>query len=59
MKFLLDRGIDVNVQDNARGAPLINACYYEDIVKIKLESGADANIQDARGFTPLLVASQY
>jgi ankyrin repeat protein len=54
-RLLLDRGADVNAQDQNHATPLLLAAErrMDDIARILLEHGADPNVKNIRGKTPL------
>jgi ankyrin repeat protein len=54
-RLLLDRGADVNAQDQNHATPLLPAVelHMDDIALILLEHGADPNVKNTRGKTPL------
>lgn len=58
-KMLIDKGADVNLGDNYKRTPLMNAISYENLGVIKLltDNGADVNAKDYAGFTPLMFTS--
>ncbi len=58
VKFLLDKGANVNIQNNVGDTALSFAVLkgYEDIVKLLLDSGVNVNIQNNDGDTVLLFA---
>ncbi len=58
LKYLIEKGADVNLADNDVQPSLIAAARYDKdhIVKLLLESGADVNVLDQRGLTPLFAA---
>lgn len=64
VKYLIDRGADVNKKDKLGRTPLLCVTWYytnaSDIVKILLESGADPNTKDSKkeGNTPLARACE-
>ena len=55
VRSLLDRGADVNAQDQNRETPLLLAAerHMDKIARILLERGADPNVKNTRGKTPL------
>jgi len=55
VKLLLEKGVDVNVQNNYTEAPMHKAADQNnvDVLKVLLENGADINLQTRRGITPL------
>ena len=57
IKFLLENGYEVNIQDSDGNAALHYACLMCDYrsVKLLLEFGADPNIKDNDGDTPLSI----
>ncbi len=56
---LIDRGADVNTQDNCGYTPLIQAAWrgHTDIATLLIEGGADVNAKGSDGHTPLLWAT--
>jgi ankyrin repeat protein len=54
-RLLLDRGVDVNAQDQNHAMPLLLAAerHMDDIAQILLERGADPNAKNIWGKTPL------
>jgi len=58
MKFLIEKGVDINKKDIYGKAPLIVAikCNNESIVKFLVENGADINKENKEGETPLITA---
>ena len=59
--FLLDNGVDVNIQDKKKKTPLIWACMkgFVDIVKLLLSYDADMYLEDREGFTALKASIFY
>ena len=60
VKELVDKGVDVNYQDETYGStPLILACQYNfvDLAKYLIGKGADINLQAKNGYTPLIAAA--
>jgi ankyrin repeat protein len=57
--FLLDRGIDPNIQANDGITPLIAACRkgHLNIAKTLISKGANPNLADEAGITPLMAAA--
>jgi cytohesin len=55
VRLLLERGVDVNSQDNAQETPLHLACSASgpEIVQVLLDNGAEASARNADGQTPL------
>ena len=55
VRLLLDRGADVNAQDQTQVTSLFLAAerHMDDIARILLEHGADPNVKNIRGKTPL------
>ena len=60
VKYLVEKGANVNAKNYNRSTPLIIACYENDIeiVKYLVEKGADVNTKDINGVTPLLIACE-
>ena len=58
VKFLLDKGVGVNVQDNDGETPLLLSIQFRnpEITKLLLEKGAEVNVQNNDGKTPLLLS---
>ena len=61
IKFLLDRGIDVNDGGFFNIPPLLRAALYGklDAIQTLIEYGADKNIRDKQGRTALELAKKY
>ena len=61
VKKLLDRGADVNAQDNDGDAPLHGAAQNGnvEILDILLDKGANPNLKNKQGGTPLMWAAVY
>ncbi|PGH09567.1 hypothetical protein GX51_00673 [Blastomyces parvus] len=59
LRFLLERGADVNIQDHKGCTALSLAARRDDLpaVRLLLEQGADVNIQDREGYTALSLAA--
>jgi ankyrin repeat protein len=59
VKLLVERGADVNLQNENGTTPLIKACFNEffEIAKYLVENNADINRSDKEGFTPLMFAA--
>lgn len=55
IKFLIERGADVNAKDEAGDTPLIIAMIYgtKDTVECLLDAGADPNIRNELWRTPI------
>lgn len=60
VKYLLDKGVDVNAKDRFGWTALIKAAMfgYNDIVKILLDKGADVNAKTNLGCTALMEAAK-
>ena len=67
-RLLLDRGVNINVQDKKGRTPLHEVLtelddsypdYFVDAVRFSLDHGADVDVGDNNGSTPLHVISQY
>lgn len=60
IKFLIENGADVNVQDNEDNTPLLNAIQTNNlkIVKLLLENGAKVNVRNRDGVYPVIKSSQ-
>jgi ankyrin repeat protein len=60
MTFLLDKGANINFQNNSGNTALHVACrsgwHNEEIFKVLFEYGANLNIKNNRGNTPLMVS---
>ncbi|MCE9506853.1 MAG: ankyrin repeat domain-containing protein [Alphaproteobacteria bacterium] len=58
---LLERGADVDCQDNGGSTPLINASIggYFEVVKVLLEAGADASVYNNYKNTAMIYAVHY
>ncbi|PSF36221.1 hypothetical protein C7H19_13495 [Aphanothece hegewaldii CCALA 016] len=57
IKFLIQRGADVNVQNDQGQTALIKAGENADAVKALIEAGADLNIRDKEGNTAMMLGS--
>jgi ankyrin repeat protein len=56
MRWLLDRGADVNSRDDSLWTPLYVAASFSldlEAIQVLLEYNADTNLQDINGWTPL------
>ncbi|PMD16496.1 hypothetical protein NA56DRAFT_649359 [Hyaloscypha hepaticicola] len=60
MKFLINRGVDVNAFRKGGDTPLHWVVRIRDTEKVRLllESGADGTIKDVRGLTSAEVAKE-
>ena len=56
IKFLVNRGADVNAHNDNGETALIVACDNADSVKALIEAGADVNQADNEGNTPIMLA---
>ncbi len=58
VKEYIDRGVNVNLQDERRRTPLMIATYKNDVkmVKLLIDNDADVNIQDEKLNSPFLYA---
>jgi ankyrin repeat protein len=61
VKFLLDKGADVNVKYNHSRTSLIFASQHGnvDVVKLLVDKGADVNVKDISGRTALMYINLY
>jgi uncharacterized protein len=59
VRYLLDKGIDPNIQANDGITALIATCRkgHLDIAKLLVSRGADLNLADEAGITPLMAAA--
>jgi quinoprotein dehydrogenase-associated probable ABC transporter substrate-binding protein len=59
VKFLVEKGADVNQADPQGWTPLQNAARHRKngMIKALIERGADPNLPDASGMTPLVTAA--
>jgi ankyrin repeat protein len=55
VKYLLEKGADINTKDREGSTPLQNAAAkgHFDIVKLLVEKGSDVNYKDDNGVTPI------
>jgi uncharacterized protein len=60
VRWLMDRGADINEQANGGCTALWFACHndYAPVVRLLMEGGGDPTITDPGGVTPLMIASQ-
>ncbi|XP_077298905.1 uncharacterized protein LOC143920079 isoform X1 [Arctopsyche grandis] len=60
VKFLVEKGADVNCKDQFNDTPLLNAIKYSDInvVRLLFENGADMNCKNCLDETPLHLAAK-
>ena len=60
-RFLVEYGVDVNMQDDERKLPLHVAAKEAnvDIVQFLLEQGSEVDVADDCGSTPLSVAAEH
>ena len=56
IKFLVNRGADVNARNDSGETALIIGCDNADSVKALIEAGADVNQGDNEGNTPIMLA---
>jgi ankyrin repeat protein len=58
-KYLIEKGADVNAEDDSGQTPLFNAILrdHSNVVALLIEKGAKVNIKDSRQFTPLTSAA--
>ncbi len=58
IKYLLDKGADVNARDPQGYTPLTNALRnkYQRVTKVLIERGADLELTDGNGRSPLLLS---
>lgn len=59
IKYLLDKGADIEGKDYANNTPLLIALQLgqEDAAEFLIKQGADINVADNTGWTPLILAS--
>ena len=60
VKYLVEKGAKINLQDNNGYTALILAAYWGEIDKVRylVKQGADINIQDETGKTALAIAEE-
>ncbi len=66
IKYLLDKGVDINIRNSEGETPLIIALKHGqnrlsggniiELTKLLIKSGAEINVEDENGYTPLLYA---
>ena len=61
VKFLIEKGANVNITDAQGYTPLLFALHYinKDIINVLVDSGANMNILNKEGYTPLSYALHY
>ena len=61
VKWLIEKGAEVNGQDGEGRTPLIEAAHHHeyDIARLLIQSGAQVNLGAYDGFTPLIEASEH
>jgi len=61
VKFLVERGADINVTDGYGHTPLMIAAGYGkyDTVRYLVEQGADIHLKNIKGYNALLISSKY
>ena len=59
IKFLIEKGADINAQTNQGASPIHTAARHRhpDLVKLLVSLGADVNAVDGKGMTPLRYAA--
>ena len=59
VKFLIDKGANVNARDKSKKTPLYSAIEkkYNEIAKYLIKKGADINAKNADGYTPSITAA--
>ena len=57
IKFLVERGADVNIQNNEGETALMLAGDFTDAVKALIEAGADLNLRDKEGNTAMMLGT--
>ncbi len=57
VKFLLDKGADVNAKNELEATPLILAAGNPEKARMLVEKGADVNAHSKLGRTPLIIAA--
>ncbi|XP_077297584.1 uncharacterized protein LOC143919246 [Arctopsyche grandis] len=61
LKFLIERGADINYKNHLNETLLHSAAKYADvnILKLLIDKGLDVNISNKIGDTPLLIAAEF
>ena len=58
VKYLIDRGADVNATNNAGATALLRAAGNYEKIKLLVKNGANVNARSALGNTPLIVTAR-
>src|SRR5438445_6637215 len=62
IKKLIEKGANINLQNNWRNTALMRACFRNKInyefIKLLIENGADMNLQNINGRTNLMLAEE-
>ncbi|MGL5028846.1 MAG: ankyrin repeat domain-containing protein [Wolbachia pipientis] len=61
VKTLLEKGVDLSVQNNKGNTPLNEAVFkgHTEVIRLLLDNGVSANYVDNNGRTPLLIAATH